>query len=165
MNFLVELFLLLGLIPIAMVAGKSGDDGDEKGDAEFEVKKTEGEWRAQLTDQQYEVTRNKATERAFTGAYWDTKDEGVYRCVGCDAELYKSEAKFDAGCGWPSYTLAASDGAVVEESDDTAGMRRTEILCSKCGAHLGHVFNDGPQPTGMRHCVNSASIKLEPKSE
>lgn len=122
--------------------------------------KTDEEWRAMLTEEQYRITRLKGTERPFTGAYWNTKVKGTYFCVGCGQALFNSETKYDSGCGWPSFWAPIDGEHVDTEADASLGMRRTEILCSRCGAHLGHVFDDGPNPTGLRYCVNSASLKL-----
>lgn len=125
------------------------------------VKKSDTDWRTDLTPEQYHVLREKGTERAFSGAYWNTKEPGKYLCAGCGTELFSSETKYDSGTGWPSFWAPVSESNVATEEDRTLGMRRVEVHCAQCGGHLGHLFEDGPNPTRMRYCINSASLRHE----
>lgn len=165
---LVLIALLLALPACAAGPGDTSHAAGQEGgglasnEGEFpeeeKVSKADSEWRQQLDEQQYYVIRQKGTERAFTGRYWDHKDHGTYTCAACGLPLFDSEDKFKSGTGWPSYTRPVEERNITEKRDVTFGMVRTEILCSRCGGHLGHVFADGPAPTGLRYCVNSASL-------
>jgi peptide-methionine (R)-S-oxide reductase len=143
---------------------KPSHDLHSHDDPRYRVRKDDAEWRRQLDAQQYEVARQAATERPFSGRYWDHWQPGHYRCIGCGAELFDSNTKFDAGCGWPSFWDQAREGAIERVPDRSDGMVRIEVRCSQCGSHLGHVFDDGPAPTGERYCINSAAIHFDPET-
>lgn len=137
--------------------------GKQTGKKEMEAVKSEAEWKKTLTPEQYRVLREKGTERPFTGEYWNKFEKGVYKCAACGEVLFTSDTKFDAGCGWPSFYEAIDKSKIIEKDDFTLGMHRIEVMCKNCGGHLGHVFPDGPKPTGTRYCINSVSIKFEKK--
>ena len=132
---------------------------------ENKVDKTEEEWKKELSPEQYRILREKGTERAFTGKYWNNFEFGTYVCAGCGTELFESDTKFESSCGWPSYFEPIDSSRIIYKEDNSFGMKRTEVMCAKCGGHLGHIFNDGPPPTGLRYCINSGSMKFIPKEK
>lgn len=160
--FLISIIVLIG-------CGSSAVNKENKEmkvtEMTFEVNKSEEEWKDTLTPEQFHVLRQKGTERAFTGKYYHNKENGLYVCAACGNPLFHSDAKFESGTGWPSYWRPVSDKSVVTQTDNSYGMRRTEVMCGKCGGHLGHVFDDGPKPTGLRYCINSVSLDFQPGKE
>ncbi len=148
--------------PAAGEAASLPEDAPPAADGGGKSGLSDAQWRERLTPEQYRILREKGTERAFSGAYWDTTTAGVYGCAGCGQPLFVSDAKFESGCGWPSFFEPLAEGLIDEHVDTTLGMVRTELTCSRCGGHLGHVFDDGPEPTGLRYCINSVSIDLKP---
>lgn len=150
--------ILLTALVCFLIVGSSCAQKNKKRTEKFAVTKTDAEWRKQLTAEQFAVARKAGTENPYTGKYWDNHEKGIYKCVSCGQELFISNTKFESGTGWPSFYQPIKKQNVLEKTDKTLGMARTEVLCSRCGAHLGHVFDDGPKPTGLRYCMNSASL-------
>lgn len=148
-----SIFSMIGFIALALCFVNWQDQ-------KFPVAKTEAEWKQSLTPAQYQVLRQKGTERAYSGTYWNNHDKGTYVCAGCSQPVFASSTKFESGTGWPSYYQPVKKAAILEITDNSHGMRRTEVLCSRCGGHLGHVFDDGPNPTGLRYCINSAALNF-----
>ncbi|HMB53661.1 MAG TPA: peptide-methionine (R)-S-oxide reductase MsrB [Thermoanaerobaculia bacterium] len=166
-SFALALLVLFAAACTAPAAGGAGEADQESAEMEehYEVTKSEQEWKQELSAEEFHILREQGTERAFSGDLWDHHEEGVYVCAACGQELFDSKTKFDSGTGWPSYYEPIAEEAVGTETDRSYGMRRTEVHCSRCGGHLGHIFPDGPQPTGLRYCINSASLDFEPRGD
>jgi len=166
---LTRYFAVIGMAIFALTACSQNEGSEmsnkEKAPTQNVDEMTEDQWREKLSPEEYRVLREKGTERAFTGEYWDSKEQGTYTCAACGEALFDSETKFESGSGWPSYYQPLDKDAVAEENDMSLGMVRSEVTCGNCGGHLGHVFNDGPQPTGMRYCINSASLDFVPEEK
>ncbi|MDQ3395575.1 MAG: peptide-methionine (R)-S-oxide reductase MsrB [Bacteroidota bacterium] len=159
----LNLLIFISILSISCSTGSKGDVQTDRKTQNFEVQKSEKEWKKDLTEQQFNVLRQHETERAFSGEYNDHHKEGIYICAGCGNELFSSKTKFESGTGWPSFYAPLSEGQIGKETDNKFGMKRTEVHCARCGGHLGHVFEDGPKPTGLRYCLNSAALSFEEK--
>jgi len=162
-KFILFALVTVSFLNIACAQEKQTANQSKGKDMPLKIVKTDKEWKEVLTPEQYDVLREKGTERPFTGEYWNTKDEGVYKCAACGAELFSSDTKFDSDCGWPSFYDVMNNKNVITKDDYSFGMHRIEVMCASCGGHLGHIFDDGPKPTGKRYCINSVSIKLDKK--
>ncbi len=164
-NIILITLLMLTTSTIGCAQQNINSNNSKGNEMNIKVQKTDNEWKESLTPDQYQVLREKGTEKPFTGKYWNFDEKGIYNCAACGQVLFDSDTKFDAGCGWPSFSDVVNNKNVILKDDYTFGMHRIEVMCSNCGGHLGHVFNDGPKPTGQRFCINSASIEFEKKKK